>query len=112
MIARLWTAHATPAGATAYAGHLRAHVLPALNAVEGYAGALLLQRPLGDAVEILVITWWQSLDAISRFAGADHEEAVVADEATAVLTWYDRRVRHYDLVVWDGAGGADPQHRE
>lgn len=101
MIARFWSARATPAGARAYADHLRTHVLPAVKQVDGYAGAVLLERDVSAAVEILVITWWQSLEAIRRFAGPDPEEAVVADEAAALLTSFDRRVRHYELVVED-----------
>ena len=103
MIARFWSARATAAGARAYAGHLRTHVLPAVKQVDGYAGAVLLEREVSAAVEILVITWWRSLDAIRRFAGPDPEEAVVADAAAALLTTFDRRVRHYELVVKDEA---------
>ena len=103
MIARFWSARATAAGARAYAGHLRTHVLPAVKQVDGYAGAVLLEREVSAAVEILVITWWQSLDAIRRFAGPDPEEAVVADDAAALLTAFDPRVRHYELVVRDEA---------
>jgi len=104
VIARFWSARATPAGARAYADHLRTRVLPAVSKVDGYAGAVLLARDVSAAVEILVITWWQSLDAIRRFAGPDPEDAVVADDAAALLTTFDRRVRHYELVVTDEAG--------
>ena len=103
MIARFWSAHTTPAQASAYADHLRTHVLPAVRKVEGYAGAMLLQRGASDAVEIVVITWWRSLDAIRGFAGADLEGAVVAEEAASLLTQFDRRVRHYELVLKDDA---------
>jgi heme-degrading monooxygenase HmoA len=105
MIARLWSAHTTPARAPAYADHLRTRVLPALSTVDGYAGAVLLQRATSDAMEIIVITWWRSLDAIREFAGADCERAVVADDAASLLTHFDRRVRHYELVVQDDVGG-------
>ncbi len=107
MIARLWSAQTTPARASAYAEHFRAHVLPTLRKVEGYAGAVLLQRTTIDAIEIVVITWWQSLEAIRKFAGADLDQAVVADEAASLLTQFDRRVRHYELVVENDAKG-DP----
>ncbi len=103
MIARLWSAHTTPAQAPAYVDHLRTHVLPAVRQVDGYAGAMLLERAVSDAVEIIVVTWWRSLDAIRGFAGADLEEAVVAEEAASLLTQFDRRVRHYELVVKDDA---------
>jgi len=101
MIARLWSAKATLSQAPAYADHLKNHVLPAVRKVDGYSGAMLLERQADGAVEIIVITRWRSLDAIRAFAGADLEEAVVADEASALLTSFDRRVRHYELVVRD-----------
>lgn len=102
MIARFWSATTSAAQAPAYAEHLRAHVIPALRSLEGYVGADLLQREAaGGAVEILVITRWQSLDAIRAFAGDDLEHAVVADEAAAVLTTFERRARHYEVVVSD-----------
>ena len=99
MIARVWSAQTTPAQAPAYASHLRERVLPALRKVPGYAGAKLLERAMADAVEVVVITFWQSAEAIRAFAGADAEAAVVAEEAAALLTQFDRRVRHYEVVV-------------
>lgn len=101
MIARLWSADTTPAQAPAYAEHLRTRVLPALHAIEGYTGAILLERTTPPTVEILVITWWQSVEDIRGFAGADPEHAVVADEAAQLLTRFDRRVRHFTLVMED-----------
>ncbi len=63
--------------------------------------AMLLERPISDAVEIIVITWWRSLDAIRGFAGTDLEGAVVADEAASLLTHFDQRVQHYEITVKD-----------
>jgi heme-degrading monooxygenase HmoA len=60
---------------------------------------MLLQRGIPDGVEILVLTFWRSVDAVREFAGADVEKAVVAGEAAALLTEFDRRVRHYEVVV-------------
>lgn len=106
MIARVWTARTTKSSAPAYANHLRHHVLPAVKAVDGYAGAMLLQRDeTSSAVEVLVVTFWASLDAIRGFAGDDLEAAVVNDEAKPMLTGFDRRVRHYEIVVDDRVGG-------
>jgi len=101
MIARCWSARATPARVPDYVEHVRTHVLAVVQAVPGYAGALVLQRPDGPLVEILVMTWWTSLEAIRGFAGADVEAAVVADAAAPLLTEYDRRVRHFELVLRD-----------
>jgi heme-degrading monooxygenase HmoA len=99
VIARFWSAQTSPAQAPAYIEHLKTKVLPILQKLDGYTGAMLLQREEADTVEVIVITEWSSLEAIRGFAGDDLEEAVVADEAAALLTRFDRRVRHYDLVI-------------
>lgn len=101
VIARVWTARTTPAQAPAYAAHLRTRVLPQLRALSGYAGASLLRRDADGETELIVVTRWQSLDAVRAFAGDDLDAAVVEDEAAAVLTWYDTRVRHYEIVTED-----------
>jgi heme-degrading monooxygenase HmoA len=106
VIARLWSAHATRAHAPAYIEHLTTRVLPAVSSLEGYAGAMLLERECSNAVEIIVITLWRSLESIRGFAGADLEQAVVADEAAALLTQFDRRVRHYDVAIKDDPKGS------
>jgi heme-degrading monooxygenase HmoA len=102
VIARVWSARTTREWGPLYAEHLRTHVLPSLKAVAGYRGARLWERPLGEGIEIVVVTHWDSLDAIRGFAGDEIERAVVADEAAALLLEFDDRVRHYELVVTDG----------
>jgi heme-degrading monooxygenase HmoA len=106
MIARVWSAQTTPTQAPAYVDHLRNQVLPTLRKLQGYAGVMLLERPTDGAVEVLVITFWQSVDAIQGFAGADLEQAVVAEEAIGLLAQFDRRVRHYEVLVNDQHGRA------
>jgi heme-degrading monooxygenase HmoA len=102
VIARLWSAQTTREHAPAYAEHLQRRVLPQLKSLAGYAGAMLLEREVPDGVEITVLTVWQSLDAIHGFAGDNIEQAVVEDEAAAILNQFDAHVRHFDVVVKDG----------
>jgi heme-degrading monooxygenase HmoA len=103
VIARIWTARTTRANAAAYAEYLQTHVIAELRGIDGYERALLLQREIGQDVEVQVITFWRSLDAIGAFAGTDTEAAVVTDKAAALLTNFDRRARHFEVVVQDPA---------
>jgi heme-degrading monooxygenase HmoA len=98
MIARLWSARTTPALSDRYLSHFEKAVQPRLRELEGFLGATVCARREPHGVEILVTTFWESLAAIDAFVGPDRESAVVADEAAALLTDFDRRVRHYDLV--------------
>jgi heme-degrading monooxygenase HmoA len=101
VIARVWSAKTTKERVPQYAGHLADTVIPELRALAGFEGAQLLQRNNGDSTEIVVITFWQSLEAIRRFAGDDTEGAVVPEKAARLLESYDRRVKHYELTTFD-----------
>lgn len=98
MIARIWTARATPTNADAYRDHFDHAVAPAIRPLEGHAGAELLTLDHGDEVEIIVITRWLRLEAIAGFAGGDIEAAVVAPEVQQLLLSWDRRVRHFTVA--------------
>jgi heme-degrading monooxygenase HmoA len=102
MIERIWSARTTREGAVEYAEHFRRTVLPELAAVDGYRGARLLEREVHGAIELMVVTRWQTLDAIRAFAGDEPDRAVVHDAAAALFTDYDRKVRHFGVVVSEG----------
>jgi len=98
-ILRHWSARATEAQLPKYLEHFSKNVLPELRRVSGYLGANVSVRHSASEAEIFVETTWRSLEAIRAFAGADLEAAVVAPEAAALLTDYDRRVRHSEIAV-------------
>lgn len=95
-ILRQWTARTTQEQWPRYRAHFSIKVLPELRSVDGFLGASLHVRHVGNEVEILVETSWRSLDSIRAFAGPDLEAAVVSEEAMAMLTEFDGRVRHYE----------------
>jgi heme-degrading monooxygenase HmoA len=99
MIFRVWRGEATVEDGPRYVDHLERSVFPQLREIEGYEKAYLLRRPIGDRVEFLVITVWQSMDAIRRFAGEEPTTAVVEPEARAVLSDFDETVDHYEVVL-------------
>jgi heme-degrading monooxygenase HmoA len=101
MIARMWRATATEAGARLYEQHFRGHVLPSLSTLNGYAGGMLLKTPSEQHVELLVISFWASESAIRAFAGSDVRRAVVAEEASRVLETYEDIVTHFTVATSD-----------
>ena len=98
MIARIWKARATPERVQEYAVYLKSTVVPELAGIRGYQGATLLQRDRNGAIEVTVITWWESLDAVRAFAGEAIENAVVHDSAARMLIDFDRGVEHHQVV--------------
>jgi heme-degrading monooxygenase HmoA len=105
MIVRSWTARATPENAERYMHHFRDAVAPALDALAGFLGASVLQRTDTSSgeprIEIVVLTRWQTMDAVRAFAGDRVDAAVIEPAAAAVLEHYDHEVIHYS-VAYDG----------
>jgi len=98
MIARVWRCIAASDKVNDYVDHFNHSVAPELHQLGGYQGSYLLRRDVPDGVEITVMTLWESVDAIRKFAGVDVEAAVVAPIAQAILISYDRTVTHYEVV--------------
>jgi len=98
MIGRVWRGQTTSANAEAYCSFVTTKVFPALGTIPGHRGAYLLRRNHQSGVEFLVITLWDSMQAVRQFAGDDPEKAVVEPEARAVLSNFDDFVRHYEIV--------------
>ena len=98
MICRQWRGLARPDQASAYEEHLRTETFPALRNIEGFVDAAILRRIVPNGIEFLIVTRWDSMAAIEKFAGADVEAAVVPDNVQRMMLEYDQRVRHYEVV--------------
>jgi heme-degrading monooxygenase HmoA len=61
----------------------------------------VMTRSIAEGVEFQVQTYWQTMDDITQFATQNLSDAVVADEAKAVLSSYDKTVTHYEKVAFD-----------
>ena len=107
MIARIWHGSTRKEDADRYVAHLRQQLVPELSALDGYRGIQLLRRPREEVVDFIVTTFWDSMDAVRAFAGADTGAAVVAPAAQALLIQYDRHATHYEVAVRLSCGAAD-----
>lgn len=99
MIARIWRGSALPEKADDYMKHLEMSVLPELREIDGFQGIQLMRNNSSKAVEFIVLTFWESMDAIRKFAREDAEVAVVAPAAQAMFREYDPRVKHFEVVL-------------
>jgi len=98
-ILRLWKGRVTRERAGEYVQYATTKVFPALEEIEGHHGAYLLRRVLNGATEFVVLTLWQSMEAVRRFAGANPEKAVVEPGARAILTSFEDSVTHFEVVA-------------
>jgi antibiotic biosynthesis monooxygenase (ABM) superfamily enzyme len=99
VIARLWHGWTAPENADAYEEFLRTKMFPSIHRVPGYLGADLLRGENGDEVAFVTITRFESLESVRAFAGEDYERAVVEPEARALLSRFDERSEHYEVVI-------------
>ena len=104
MVVRAWRGYGAVADAQAYPKHLLQSVQPKLEQLAGFRGLYLLRRRDLEEIEFLVLTLWDSMEAVHAFAGAQPERAVVEPEARAALVRFDNTVQHYEvLAAPDGA---------
>jgi antibiotic biosynthesis monooxygenase (ABM) superfamily enzyme len=99
VICRIWHGWTTPANADAYERLLRTEVFQRISdrGIPGYQGIELLRRQDQGEIEFVTIMWFDSLDAVRAFAGADHEVAVVPPPARVLLQRFEERSAHYEV---------------
>ncbi len=104
MISRIWHGWTTRENADGYEKLLRAEIFSGIakRSIQGYRGIHLLRRDVDDGVEFVTIMWFDSLDAVRAFAGADYEVAVVPPKARQLLSRFDARSAHYHVVESPG----------
>ncbi len=65
----------------------------------GRTPAAMPRRTVGDVTEFLVISSWDSRDAIHAFAGADIEKPHHLPRDAELLLELPEAVRHFDILV-------------
>ncbi len=76
-------------------------VVDKLKALDGFRGAQLLRAVDSGTghVELIDLTYWESLESITAFAGTDVRTAIVDETARQCLVDFDHTVSHYSLEV-------------
>src|SRR5689334_22458275 len=103
MIARTWRGVTRAADSDRYARYVEATGLRAFGETPGNMGALLLRRPTDETgepgTEFFVMSFWDSMDAVKRFAGPEPSKAVFYPEDEQYLLSRDMHVDHFEVVV-------------
>ena len=106
MIVRSWRGATGEGDAEAYLQYLHETGFSEYRATPGNLGVLGL-RSIGEGrAEFLLLTLWESEEAIRRFAGDDIGRAVYYPQDERFLIEKDDRVRHFDVVFEEGWGRA------
>ncbi|CAA9588977.1 MAG: hypothetical protein AVDCRST_MAG18-4512 [uncultured Thermomicrobiales bacterium] len=97
MIARIWRGVTPAHKADDYLTYLGATGLKEYRATPGNRGVQVLRRIRDDEAEFILISLWESLDAIRAFAGDDPECAVYYPEDRDYLLAFEPNVDHFEV---------------
>jgi heme-degrading monooxygenase HmoA len=99
VIARTWRGAVRAGDADRYLVYLEETGLANYRSTPGNRGAMVFRRILGDECEFLILSLWESREAIKAFAGEEISVARFYPEDDRFLVNRDLAVNHYE-VVW------------
>ena len=97
MIARVWRGITLKEKADDYLAYLQETGLRDYAKTPGNRGVTVLRRNQGEHCEIMLISLWESMDAVRAFAGENPERSVYYPEDEQFLLQMEPLVRHYDV---------------
>jgi heme-degrading monooxygenase HmoA len=100
VIARLWRGWTAAGREDEYVNYLNRTGVPDLRATAGNRGVYVLHRPVEDErAEFVVLSLWESRDAIVGFAGGDVQVARFYPEDDEFLVEREWICVHYEVAV-------------
>jgi heme-degrading monooxygenase HmoA len=99
MIARIWHGMVPVAKSEHYLHLMRTVAIPGYKSIPGNLDAVCLRRIDGDGdiVHFEMLTFWENVEAIKRFAGEDYDAAKYYDFDDEYLLEKEPRVRHFEV---------------
>src|SRR2546430_16432312 len=98
MIARTWHGVTQSSKADAYCADLKESGLKECLETPGNRGITVLRRTEGDRAHFLLISFWDSLEAIRRFAGPNLDRAVYYPKDKEFLLELEPTVRRRTVM--------------
>jgi heme-degrading monooxygenase HmoA len=100
VVAREWKGRVAPARADEYYQYLLGGVTK-FRSIPGSLGVDVMRRNEAGAVEYVVISYWESREAIKAYAGQDIEKPHHLPKDRELLLELPTRVLHYDVTYTD-----------
>ena len=99
MIARIWRGLTREADKDTYFQYLQKTGLKDYARIKGNRGVWVLRRVHGGRAEFVLMSLWDSYDAIQAFAGPQYENAVYYPEDKRFLLELEPQVAHYQILT-------------
>ena len=104
-IARIWRGRTTAAKADEYTRYLYEHGIRPLE--EKALGVQLLREDRASESEFVTISYWESVEAMSRFAGSDPRRIHHLERDAEFLVELPSGVQVLEIVTASGRTGGD-----
>ena len=98
MIARIWRGITLKEKADDFIAYFHQTGLADFGKTPGNRGTTILRRDQGEHCEIMLISLWDSLDAVRAFAGENAERSVYYPEDEHYLLQMEPLVRLYEVA--------------
>lgn len=97
MIARHWRGWTKIGDANAYEQLLKSKVLPGLKQIDGYCGGYIFRDDGPEEAEFVVVNFFDSVEAVQRFAGPEYSVPTFEPEAKKLLCRIEPVANHYQV---------------
>ena len=99
MIARLWHGVTEATKSDEYLGYLNQTEVPDYQATTGNRGVYVFRKIEDDKTHFLLLSLWESEDAIRQFAGPEIQRARYYPDDEKFLLELEPTVQHYEALV-------------
>lgn len=104
MIARTWRGRVPAEKGNAYYAYIERTGLADYRSTPGNRGILVMRRTEGGITHFTLTSFWDSLDAVRRFAGDDYTRAHYYPDDDNFLIEREEFVTHDELLLADVPG--------
>lgn len=99
MVARVWVGITREAQAGDYFAYLNRTRVKEQRAQEGNRGVFVLRRVCGGRAEFVLLSLWESMEAIRKFSRGELEKEISYPEDKNFLLEFDSKVTLYEVLV-------------
>jgi len=99
MIARIWHGKTSAAHFEEYSEFLRIRAIPDYQGTKGFLGLSFLRQIRGQEAHFTLLTYWENMEVIRNFAGADTEKAKYYPEDRNYLLEFEEHVSHHEVFA-------------
>jgi heme-degrading monooxygenase HmoA len=99
VVARIWHGRTLATKADEYYDYLVEAGIKKIESIPGNLGVQVLRRNEGKTTEFTVISYWESRDAIRKFAGNNIEKVRPLPKDNEYLIKPETIVKHFDVML-------------